>query len=81
MNTCRSQTYLDTSQAFTTVNTGSDFALSDMDVVVVQFRTHTDMHLLVSDTSCPYLDNHHDHHVETADFHSSQAAYVKWDFS
>lgn len=60
MNTLHLQTELDTFMDFGSVNTETVFALSDTEVKSEQIWTHKDMHMLVSDTSCPYLENHLD---------------------
>lgn len=60
MNTHHLQTELDTFMGLGSVNTESVFALSDAEVMPEQIWTHKDMHMLVSDTSCPYMENHLD---------------------
>lgn len=61
MHTLHLQTELDTFTGFRSVNTKSVFALSDTEVTSEKLWAHKDMHLLVSNASCPYLENHHDH--------------------
>lgn len=60
MNARHLQAELDTFMGFRSVNTESVFALSDTEVMSEQIWTHKDMYMLVSDTSCPYLENHLD---------------------